>query len=381
MTRMPMRVLLAAMFITSSAGAQGALTTLGLGYPPGQTSARSEAAGGSLADFDALSLVSPSSIAGVGASALFFQYSPEFRRVTAGPNTAKTTTARFPLIAGIFPVGQRWSLGISSSTFLDRSFQTSLLRRQNVGALSDSTDVTEQNKVLGAINDLRLALAWARSSTFRFGVGGHVFAGSNIVSVSEIFPDSTRYLNTIQSDRISYTGFAASAGIEYHPSSTLGFALAGRKGGNLRAEIADTSIGTGRIPDHYSASVTYDGISGATIGARAAHDSWSSLTSLSSTRIQAFDGWDTSVGAEVTGPRILQRIILVRAGVRRRTLPFAFNGNKVSETSLMWGLGAPLARDRASFDFSFQRAARSAATDGSVKEVGYILSFGLRVSP
>jgi hypothetical protein len=381
MTRALVRGLLATIVISSGARAQGALTTIGLGYPPGQTSARSEGAGGSLADFDALSLVSPSSIAGVGASALFFQYSPEFRRVTVGPNTAKTTTARFPLIAGILPLGQHYSLGVSSSTFLDRSYQTSLVRRQNVGALGDSTDVTEQNKVLGAINDLRVALAWAGSSTFRIGVGGHVFSGSNRVSISEIFPDSTRFLSTLQSDRISYAGFAASAGIEWHPSSNRGFALAGRKGGNLRAEASDTLIGTGRIPDHYSASVTYDGISGATIAARAAHDSWSSLTSLSSTHIQAFDGWDTSVGAEVTGPRILQRIILVRAGARRRTLPFAFNGNKVSETSLMWGLGAPLARDRASFDFTFQRAARSAASDASVKEVGYILSFGLRVSP
>jgi hypothetical protein len=47
---------------------------------------------------------------------------------------------------------------------------------------------------------------------------------------------------------------------------------------------------------------------------------------------------------------------------------------------LMWGLGAPLAHDRASFDFAFQRAARS-SDDASVKEVGYILSFGLRVTP
>jgi hypothetical protein len=380
MTRAPIRGLLAAIFISSSAGAQGALTTLGLGYPPGQTSARAEGAGGSLADFDVLSLVSPASIAGVGASALFFQYSPEFRRVTTGSTIAKTTTARFPLVAGVLPLNQHTALGISSSTFLDRSFQTSLVRRQNVGSVGDSTDVTEQNKALGAINDVRLALAWARTSTFRFGVAGHIFTGVNRVSITESFPDSTRFLSTVQSDRVSYTGFAASAGIEYHPSSKLGFALVGRKGGELRAEAGDTSIGTGRIPDHYSASVSYEGISGVTLAARAAHDSWSSLSALSSTGIQGFDGWDTSLGAEVTGPRLLQRVVLVRVGARRRTLPFGFNGNRVSETSLMWGLGAPLAHDRASFDFAFQRAARS-SDDASVKEVGYILSFGLRVTP
>src|SRR3954466_15698459 len=154
---MSIAVLCGAFSLSSSVGAQGALTTAGLGYPPGQTSARSEGAGGALADFDALSLVSPAAIGGVGASALFFQYSPEFRRGPVGPNTAKTTTARFPLVSGVLPVGQRWTLGLSSSTFLDRSYQTSVVRREAVGAPGDSTDVTEQNKVLGAINDLRLA--------------------------------------------------------------------------------------------------------------------------------------------------------------------------------------------------------------------------------
>ncbi|HEX2692705.1 MAG TPA: hypothetical protein VHL12_01525 [Gemmatimonadaceae bacterium] len=363
----------------STATAQGALSTGGLGYPPGQTSARSEGAGGSLADFDPLSLVSPAAIAGVGASALYFQYSPEFRRVTVGPNTAKTTTARFPLVSGVMPIGQHWTAALSSSTFLDRSYETSVVRREAVGTLTDSTDVTEENKVLGAINDVRLALGWARSATFRFGVGGHVFAGSNRVTISEVFPDSSKFLGSTQNARISYAGFAASVGLEYHPSTTLAFAVAGRKGGDLRAETADTLIGTGRIPDHYSASVSYTGISGATLALRAAHDSWSSLSSLSSTGIQAFDGWDMSGGAEVTGPRLLQRVIFVRAGARHRTLPFGFNGQKVSETSFMAGLGAPLARDRASIDINFQHAARSA--DASVKETGYIFSFGLRVTP
>lgn len=365
---------------TSTASAQGALSTGGLGYPPGQTSARAEGAGGSLADFDPLSLVSPAAIAGIGASALYFQYSPEFRRVTVGPNTAKTTTARFPLVSGVMPIGQHWTAALSSSTFLDRSYETSAVRREAVGTLTDSTDVTEENKVLGAINDVRLALGWARSTTFRFGVGGHVFAGSNRVTISEIFPDSSKFLGSVQDDRISYSGFAASIGLEYRPTTTLAVALAGRKGGDLRAEAADTLIGSGRIPDHYSGSVSYSGISGATLAVRAAHDSWSSLSSLSSTGIQAFDGWDMSAGAEVTGPRLLQRIIFVRAGARHRTLPFGFNGQRVLETSFMAGLGAPLARDRASIDFNFQRAARSAA-DASVKETGYIFSFGLRVTP
>src|ERR1700694_50169 len=97
---------LAMVLIASRGDAQGALSTQGLGYPPGQMSARAEATGGAVADFDALSLVSPAAIAGVGSSALFFQYSPEFRRVTAGFGTDNTTKDGFPLVVGGLPLGQ-----------------------------------------------------------------------------------------------------------------------------------------------------------------------------------------------------------------------------------------------------------------------------------
>jgi hypothetical protein len=366
---------LALVLIGSRAVAQGSLSTQGLGYPTGQMSARAEATGGAIADFDALSLVSPAAIGGVGASALFFQYSPEFRRVTAGSGTANTTTARFPLVAGILPLGQTWTAGLSSSTFLDRSSETSLVRKQLVGA--DSVAETEQTKTLGAINDVRFALAWQGTPLLRLGGGFHVFSGSNRVTLSQLFPDSTKYISNIQSATLSFSGFAASAGIEFHPWRAIGFAIAGRKGGDLTAFSGDTTIGRGRLPDHYSASVSYDGITGANISARAAHDNWSSLNSIG-TNVQGFDSWDYSVGGEASGPRLMQRIIVMRAGARVRTLPFGFNGQKVSETSFMGGLGVPLARDRAAFDFTVQRASRSAA---GVKERGLILSFGLRVSP
>jgi hypothetical protein len=363
----------------SRSEAQGALSLQGLGYPAGGFSARAEGAGGGIADFDALSSVSPASLAGVGSAALYLQYSPEFRRVTTSSGSANTTTARFPLIEGVLPMGQSWTLGLSSSTFLDRSSVTNLERRQNVGGPTDTATLTERNKVLGAIDDLRLALAWSTSPAFRIGVGAHVFAGSNRITFSQLFPDSAEFISTAQTGRISYAGFAGSLGVEWHPSRVIGFALSGRKGGDLRAQSGDTAIGRGRLPDHYSGSVTFDGIPGVTVSARTAHDSWSSLSSLSSSGIQAFDGWDTGAGVEASGPRILQRIITVRAGARFRTLPFGLNGQKVSEKSFAAGFGAPLTRDRASFDVAIQRASRTAGSD--IKERGFILSVGLRVSP
>jgi len=367
--------------LPSVSKAQGALSLQGLGFPPGQLSARAEGTGGGVADFDALSLTTPASLAGVGAAALFLQYSPEFRRVTTSTGSANTITARFPLVEGVLPVGQSWTVALSSSTFLDRSSETSLARTQVVGdPPGDTVTLVERNKVLGAINDVRLALAWSNSPAFRIGVGGHVFAGSNRITFSNIFPDSAEFISSTQSNRISYAGFAASIGLEWHPSRAIGFAVSGRKGGDLRAQSGDTAIGSAKLPDHYSASVLFEGIPGTTISFRAAHDNWSTLSALSSTGISAFDGWDMGGGLEASGPRIMQRIVTVRLGGRVRTLPFGFNGEKVSEKSFAFGLGAPLTRDRAAIDMAIQRASRSTASS-DVKERGFILSVGLRVSP
>jgi len=366
--------------LPSVSKAQGALSLQGLGFPPGQLSARAEGTGGGVADFDALSLTTPASLAGVGAAALFLQYSPEFRRVTTSTGSANTITARFPLVEGVLPVGQSWTVALSSSTFLDRSSETSLARTQTVGDPGDTVTLVEQNKVLGAINDVRLAVAWSNSPAFRIGVGGHVFAGSNRITFSNIFPDSAEFISSTQSNRISYAGFAASVGLEWHPSRAIGFAVSGRKGGDLRAQSGDTAIGSAKLPDHYSASVLFEGIPGTTISFRAAHDNWSTLSALSSTGIKAFDGWDMGGGLEASGPRIMQRIVTVRLGGRARTLPFGFNGEKVSEKSFAFGLGAPLTRDRAAIDLAIQRASRSTASS-DVKERGFILSVGLRVSP
>ena len=371
-------VIATSLLCASTAAAQGALSLQGLGYPSGGMSARAEGTGGGLADFDALSLTSPASIAGVGAASLFFQYSPEFRKVTTSSGSANTTTARFPLVAGVLPMGQSWTLGFSSSSFLDRSTETRLSRLEVVGETTDTVTLIERNRILGAINDARLALAWSNSPKFRIGFGGHIFTGSNRITLSDLFPDSSKYISTSQTSNLSYAGFAASIGVEVHPSRVLGFSLAARKGGDLRAESGDTTVGTARLPDHYSASVMFEGIPGAAISARVAHDSWSSLSSLSTSGIQAFDGWDIGGGIEASGPRLMQRIVTLRAGVRSRTLPFGFKGEKVQENTVAAGLGFPLTRDRASFEFSAQRASRKAA---DVSERGYILSFGLRVSP
>ena len=368
-----------ALLVTATTGsAQAALSVQGLGFPPGQLSTRAEGSGGSTADFDPLTAINPASIASIGITSLFLQYSPEFRKVTAGSGSANTMTARFPIFGAVLPMGSSWAAGFSASTFLDRSFETRSQRTEIIGGPDDEVQVTERLRVLGAINDLRLSLAWGASGRLRIGAGAHLFSGRNRLTLDEIYSDSVRNTSNTQQSTVSYAGFAGSVGVTYHPSRVIGFALSARKGGEVRAESGDTALATANIPDRISAGVTYDGITGATLSARISRETWSSLAGLSGST-EVFDGWDTSLGAEVSGPRIMQRIVTVRAGGRYRTLPFGFNGAKISETAFMAGFGAPLTRNRATFDFAVQRAVRSSSAD--VDERGFIFSFGLRVSP
>src|SRR5206468_1979191 len=97
----------------------------------------------------------------------------------------------------------------------------------------------------------------------------------------------------------------------------------------------------------------------------------------------AADAWDSGLGVEAVGPRIAERQTILRLGARYRTLPYEAAGDKVKELSFAGGIGAQFFRNRAAFDFTLERAGRSAsaASLSGVKERAYILSFGLRVRP
>lgn len=366
----------------SSAGAQGALSTQGFGYPPGGFSSRALATGGGLALFDPQSSGNPASIATSGDPLLFLQYEPEFRRLSVGGETQHSTTARFPLAVASVPIGSKGNIALSVSTLLDRSWATSTTREAIIAG--DKATITENVKSIGAINDVRLAGGWMPNSLLQLGVAGHVFAGNNRLYFQQTFPDSLHFVSVQQASGLDYTGFAVSAGAIIHPSGLLAVALSARKGLKLDARTGDTIVTSANIPDRFGAGIAYAGITGATVSAQITRDQWSSLNGLGSDAARAVDTWDSGFGIEATGPRILERTILIRLGARYRTLPFLAAGNEVNELAFAGGLGAQFSRNRAALDITVQRASRSTDASGelgSVRERAYTLSFGLRVRP
>ena len=357
---------------------QGALSTQGFGFPPGQMSTRALATGGGIAEFDADTPINPATIGLSGEPRVFFQYEPEFRKLTNAGATSNTMTARFPVVSASIPIGSRASLGVSASTLLDRSSATSITRDIEVaGTLSTVTELTQ---MIGAINDLRLAVGYAPSQKFQIGVGVHAYTGQNRVFFTQTFPDSLKFSSITQITTLGFRGYAGSAGVLIRPSRNIGFALSGRKGMSIEARNADSAVSEADVPDRYAFAVAYEGIPGSSISARVSREMWSSLNTLSSA--EATDTWEGGLGLESLGPRIMSRQTVLRVGTRYRTLPFLAAGSEVTELSFAAGLGAQFFRNRATFDIAVERAGRKAKEDGiDARERSYILSFGLRVRP
>ena len=182
--------LVAALLVAAASpvAAQGTLSTQGFGYHPGQISTRARATGGALGEFDATSALNPAALAWWERSGLTLEYMPEFRRVTTTSSSEDATIARFPLAGAGVAIGGRTILGITLSTFLDRTWET---REQGTQQFADDEIPYElQFKSTGAINDIRVAGAWTLVPALRIGVGAHVYTGSNRLSIITIFDDT-----------------------------------------------------------------------------------------------------------------------------------------------------------------------------------------------
>jgi hypothetical protein len=363
--------------IATSAAAQGTLSSQGFGYPAGGLSTHAEALGGSIAESDPLSPVNPAALSSWGRPGLYLQYDPEFRTVTAGGTNSSTLTARFPMIAGALNIGPRLTFGLSATTFLDRTWQVS--RSGYVFSGPDSTLYGEKFTSDGAINDLRAAFAFMVLPNLSVGIGGHVLTGSNHLSITREFADTSTAIFT-ELSTLSYTGHTVSGGIDYRPFTSLSIGVSGDAGGTINSFRNDTTLSTAKVPKRVGFGGTFGGISGLFLSANAEWHGWSALNGLGDSDAHAVDGWDYGVGAEIRAPSLFGQEIPVRLGYRERILPFEAAGEQVHETDYSFGIGIPVSRGRSRVDFSVTRANRSSPLP-DITEHGWILSAGFFVRP
>lgn len=367
----------AATVAPSALRAQGSVGTQGYGYPTGQLSTRARGTSGAVAPFDAESPLNPASLTSGAGTVVHVQYEPEFRTVRAGGATERTTFSRFPLVLAAIPVGSRTALGISASTYLDRSFAT---RVTGPRAFGDTTiNSVQTRRSTGGITDVRIAGARALSDRLSVGVGIHGYTGDNRVSVS-FADDSARVVSFSDSVRLNFSGLAASVGANWRVAQHLAVGGSYKRGGALTIrDDSDEELAETGVPDQIGAGVIYDGIRGTTLAASAAWNGWSTLGDAVSARTRVRDAREVALGADAAGPRFGAGRVALRAGGAWRELPFAVaDGGDASELSFSFGAGVPLAAGRATVDLSTQRARRTA---GDARETGWMFSVGLSVRP
>ncbi|MEP7066982.1 MAG: hypothetical protein ABI889_13175 [Gemmatimonadota bacterium] len=362
----------------TSAAAQGTLSTQGFGYPAGGLSTHAEGLGGSIAENDPLSPLNPAALSTWGRPGLYFQYDPEFRRVQANGNSQNQTTARFPLIAGALNVGPRVTVGISATTFLDRTWETSSTGYAHF-VTGDSALYAERFSTDGAINDVRGSVSFLVLPTLSVGVAGSVLTGQNRLLISRAFAD-TNFALFSQSSTLSYTGHSFTGGIAWRPLPIWSVAISGDAGGTMHAFRNDTTLSSARVPKRLGLGTVFGGISGLLLSANAEWKGWSALNGLAESEIKAVDGWDWGVGAEVRAPSLFGQEFPLRLGYRHRILPFEASNTEVRETDYSVGLGIPVSRGRSRVDFSLTRSNRSANV-ANVSEHAWILSAGFFLRP
>jgi hypothetical protein len=370
-------LLLVAALLPGDARAQGSVSVQGFGYPPGQLGARAASLGGGVGEHDPESSVNPAALGLAPNTRIFLSYAPEFRRVDVGGGVRaeRTTALRFPMIGGHARIGERGRIGLAVSTLLDRTFSIAVADTSELagGTTSISTD---RFRNIGGMSDVRFAGAWRFGRRLDVGVGIHAITGQNRIGITRSIGDTLDL--AIQDRTLSYSGGALSAGVALQLSTELSVAASLQRGNEIRARAGDTLVSRGRVPDRMGAGLQYGGITGTTLAVRAEYMSWSNMQGLGTAALVAHDTWEFGGGADVAGPKIGTRPILLRAGVRWRELPFGVGTFKATELELGGGLGFHLPFERASAEIGMRRATRNA---GSASETGWTLGLGVSVRP
>jgi hypothetical protein len=359
--------------LTSSA--QGTLANQGFGYPFGQLSTRALSNGGAMVEFDPRSPWNPAALGATGRL-IVLQYEPEYRRIEGAGVDESQRFIRFPLIAGVLPIGSRFALGFSTSTLLDRTGQSVEQRTEIIAGEPVTFDEIVRND--GAINDLRFGTAYGISDRLRVGLAAHAITGEYRQLLSRSF-ETPGFDSLGFESRASFSGLAFSGGVMWQVVPGINLGASGRLGQEIEAFVNDTARSTADVPDRVSVGLGVERISGVALAAHAAWEGWSSLDGLGSDQVHVHDSREYGLGAEVAGPTLFGATIPLRVGVRWRGLPFSADGDQVDETAIAGGIALPLLGGLSLLELGVQHARRSSALP--FRERSLLVSFAMTIRP
>ena len=384
---LPALILLALMGVagaTSSADAQSVFATRGLGYLLEPMDARARGMGGvdiGLPD-PQITWSNPAAAVGLAAPGIVFAYQYDNFETEQLAGDLGGKTARFPLLLGAAPVGDRYVIQLGLGSFLDQNWQ---FERPDTLFIppSDTIPVVDRLTSEGGAARVRVGAGARIVEGLSVGLAADFFTGALDRSQGRVFP-AGEFVTGRETTRWSYSGMGYTAGLDWSPVEAVGLGVALSGGGTLEATVDD---GTG-APASYDLPMTVRGGASGRVGQETilalggSWGGWSSLDGALASEGGARDTYSIEGGIEWAGIVVRDRRLPLRLGARTAQLPFRWGTadavDWADESALSAGLGLVMAGGAVRTDLAAEFGSRGGEASG-VDESYWRFAFSLRV--
>jgi hypothetical protein len=375
--------------VPMGAEAQSVYAARGLGFPLEAQDARSQGLGGVTVGLPGaeISWANPASAVGLLAPGLVLSY--QFDNFDAeGPGTTATgSAARFPMLLGAFPAGDRIVLTAGYGSFLDQNWRVE--QPDTLFVFGDTVPVLDVANSVGGVARLRLGGAYRVAEGVGVGLGLDVYSGSVERLEGRLFPGEVN--PGCCRAGWNYRGVGVTGGVHWSPTGDTGIGLSLSHGGTLEAAPRE-SLGGGVVVSaptmSYSLPLTARlGGSGRLgqdllVAVSGTYSGWSALNDDLGTQGGAQDAWSVHGGLEWDGLTIRERPVPIRLGGRNSELPFRWNPDAATgwptERALTMGAGVVLAGGATRSDFGLEFGSRGGEGAG-IEESYWRFAFSVRV--
>ncbi|HSE53007.1 MAG TPA: hypothetical protein VLB00_12520 [Gemmatimonadales bacterium] len=375
---------LAALFLLSAASPLAAQSSQfgvrGLGLPMRPHSVRAVGTGGAFGLFDAESSFNPGSIGQVSFTSASFQTVQSWRHSESPSGSASGRDNRYPGIFVAGPIGgTRLAISLSASGYTDRNF--SIASRDTLMLRDVPVETTDTLRSLGGVSDVRAAIAWNSSPSLQIGVGIHMLTGSNRITSTRRFSD-TSYAGAAEQFTVSYLGMGVSAGIVARLGRAVSLSGMIRADDKLRVERDSLRLGTTKLPITLAGGARVQFGDQLQLAGSATYRSWSSADEdlVAQGGIGSNNTTEFNAGLEyLRDPRRPNNLPL-RLGFYHAKLPFPLVlGEDASETGISIGTSKRFVGERAGIDLALGQVWRKGGAGFS--ERATLLTLGVSVRP
>ncbi|HEV8177955.1 MAG TPA: hypothetical protein VGP44_09735, partial [Gemmatimonadales bacterium] len=335
--------------------------------------------GGGFGLVDPESSQNPAALASVQNMTAVFSITQGFRNVKNPAGAASVRDTRFPQLMVAGPVRPFPAVvGFSFSNYTSRDF--TLATSQTIDLRGVPVNVSDTFSSRGGLNDFRIAGSYRLGNQWAVGAGFHIISGSNRLTSTRIFNDSS-YLSSRQKSEISSTGVGVSLGVTRQFGANFAISAVARSDGHVNLDRDSARVGTIDLPYSAGLGLHWRPSPKLDLAGQVLFRTWSGANSdlLAMGGTGARNTFDAAVGAEYTSDPKRPYRRPIRIGVHYATLPFPLvPGQQGREFGVSAGSGVRFAQQRAGLDLTAEHVWRS---EGVYSENGFILSLGISVRP